>query len=60
MAENRSFSGFGWEGGAGGLLNDPKRWGVSPPTSSDGFKTPRGRRDPEDDRFSAKSKVPLC
>jgi len=42
-------------GGPGGLLNHPKRWGAKPPTSLDGLKAPRGRPDPDNDRFSAKS-----
>ena len=29
-------------------------------TSLDGLKAPRGRPDPENDRFSAKSQTPLC
>ena len=47
-------------GGPGVLSNHPSRWGVSPPTSLDGFKATRGSPDPENDRFSAKSKTTHC
>ena len=45
-------------GGPGRPGNLLKRWGMKPPTFLDGFKAPRGRPDPENDRFSAKSKTP--
>jgi hypothetical protein len=44
-----NFQGLGgfWE-----LLNHPKRSGASPPTFLYGFKAPRSRPDPENDRLS--------
>ncbi len=42
---------FGGLGGPGGLGNPPERWGLRPPTFLKGFPGPRGRPDPQNDRF---------
>ena len=51
---------FGVWAAPAGFKTHPKRWGASLPTAVDGFEAPRGRRDPENDRFPAKSQTPLC
>ena len=55
LAENRSVSGSGRPRGA---LKPSREVGGEAPTPLDGFKAPRCRPGPENDRFSAKSKNP--
>ncbi len=50
---------LGGLGGPGGLGDPPERWGASSPTFLKGFPGPRGRPDPQNDRFPILKQVSI-